>query len=589
MKNNSAFFSATGLSRRDFLTALGIAGGAIIAPKGMLAAISSERKLRIGVVSDVHIDGESGELWKWKKAIKHFNAVGVDAVAVAGDITNWGKIIEFRSFAKAWFNEFPDNTRSDGGKVDHVFILGNHDVWMNPTLRSHYGNDEDKIKESILIYNREKIWKELFNEDYSGFFVKDIKGYKFIGSHWRLNSDRPLVEGGEKCYYEAKELPGYLKEHADELGKTKPFFFVQHLHPKNTCHGKEAWWPDNGHYTTEVLSAFPNAVCFSGHSHKPLTDERAIWQGGFTSFGTCSLSYSSSLYGVGGRSSHGVESDKRGYGRGYVNSGYVIDVHDGFLAVKRLDFNSMRPLGDDWIVPVPVKPEPEFAFAPRAKAKRPPAYKTQPKVEVTPAKNKKGEDILHMSFDAVAQGDKAHSRVYAYEVTMRNRKDTATRVVTVRSPAAEMPFEFEPSKVVSDFKADATYLFESDFFIRPIDCFYNRAEGDKNAPKCIAIFGGNDLISEEAIAERKQWSKQYGVEFDVFVGDENYSDRIKKALNLRKAYHGYVIFSDATKESNKKVYVASVEAFDRIKKWYPNIPAVRGRDRNKIAELLAKI
>jgi hypothetical protein len=194
-----------------------------------------------------------------------------------------------------------------------------------------------------------------------------------------------------------------------------------------------------------------------------------------------------------------------------------------------------------------------------------------------------------MSFDAVAQGDKAHSRVYAYEVTMRNRKDTSTRVVTVRSPAAEMPFEFEPSKVVSDFKADATYLFESDFFIRPIDCFYNRAAGDKNTPKCIAIFGGNDLISEEAIAERKQWSKQYGVEFDVFVGDENYSDRIKKALNLRKAYHGYVIFSDATKESNKKVYAASVEAFDRIKKWYPNIPAVRGRDREKIAELLAKI
>jgi hypothetical protein len=57
-------------SRRDFFSTLGIASGAFIAPKGMYAALAPERKLRMGVVSDVHISFSSPELWKWKKALK---------------------------------------------------------------------------------------------------------------------------------------------------------------------------------------------------------------------------------------------------------------------------------------------------------------------------------------------------------------------------------------------------------------------------------------------------------------------------------------------------------------------------------------
>ncbi len=49
---------------------LGIASGAFIAPKGIYAALEPERKLRMGVVSDVHISFSSPELWKWKKALK---------------------------------------------------------------------------------------------------------------------------------------------------------------------------------------------------------------------------------------------------------------------------------------------------------------------------------------------------------------------------------------------------------------------------------------------------------------------------------------------------------------------------------------
>ena len=44
-------------SRRDFLAMITAASGAFVAPKGMYAALSPDRKLRFGVVSDVHIAG----------------------------------------------------------------------------------------------------------------------------------------------------------------------------------------------------------------------------------------------------------------------------------------------------------------------------------------------------------------------------------------------------------------------------------------------------------------------------------------------------------------------------------------------------
>ena len=42
-------------SRRAFLSMLSAATGAFAAPKGLYAALSPERRLRLGVVSDVHI------------------------------------------------------------------------------------------------------------------------------------------------------------------------------------------------------------------------------------------------------------------------------------------------------------------------------------------------------------------------------------------------------------------------------------------------------------------------------------------------------------------------------------------------------
>lgn len=556
-------------SRRDFLAMLTAASGAFIAPKGMYAALSPDRKLRIGVLSDVHITEVDGELWKWKKALKHFRDVKVDCVVVAGDLANLGLVVELESFAKAWFEVFPNDKRPDGEKVERVFVMGNHDQsdWGhrkkpeyavkdesgNPKVDKdgNYVIDEESYRAKHIYWTKETLWPRLFGEPYTPFFARNVKGYWFLGSHWRNGGM------GGKHDYEAVELPGYLKEHEAELKGNKPFFFVQHLHPKRTCHGGDAWWPDCGRNTTDVLSAFPNAVCFSGHSHKPLTDERAVWQGGFTSFGTCSLSYSSSLGGGVFSAAVPPNGGKR-IGRDNCNAGYVIDVHDGFLAVRRMEFSKMNPLGDDWIVPVPVNPAaPEFAFASRAAAKKPPAYAKMPEVKFEDVKVTKNDgtvvDMLQISFPAVPQGDKSFSRVYAYEITMRKKDGTGAFVRTVRSAACDNAISLEPDRVCWNINPEFQYVKECDFDIVPIDCFRNRA---KRKCPLIAVFGGSSSCSLEATPAKKVWQKTFGADVDTFsMVDEgvasvdkaqNAFSRLREVTKHGKAHNVYVLWCEAS-------------------------------------------
>lgn len=69
--------------------------------------------------------------------------------------------------------------------------------------------------------------------------------------------------------------------------KDRPFFHVQHCHPKGTC-GAKPGAPDP---LTEFMSQFGNLVCFSGHTHNSLEDDRSFWSGAFTSVNTATLQH----------------------------------------------------------------------------------------------------------------------------------------------------------------------------------------------------------------------------------------------------------------------------------------------------------
>lgn len=455
-------------SRRDFLGLLGLAGGAFAAPAGFCAAIAPERRLRLGVISDVHLQFEHayGELWKLERALSWFREEQVDAVVIPGDIAENGLISEMEAFAKVWYGFFPEDRLDGRKKVERLFIFGNHDanvVWRIPKM---FPNDEEAQKKAILKYNAEAAWKRCFNEEWKPWYEKEVNGYTFLCSHWRPSG---------KNVDEFLELPEYLKANAAKLGKTKPFFVVKHSHPVSTCHGKDALWcHDRGVGTTNALKDFPNAVCLSGHSHTTLTDEKAVWQDSFTSIGCSSLCYATH----GRFRSYARPPEDHPWGittkdmGGDCHHGMMIDVHDGFLTVRRREFKYNRPLGEDWIVPVPATPENAITFKKRAAAKHPPAYKTAPKVEVKDTD--KGQTLV---FAAVPQGDKAFTRVIGYDVIATNKDDKVKPLTfTFTTAGFLMPVELEPSTVLFDvpagtFKNPADWTFK----VVPFDSFDTRA------------------------------------------------------------------------------------------------------------------
>ncbi|MDD3545408.1 MAG: DUF4838 domain-containing protein [Kiritimatiellae bacterium] len=113
-------------------------GLAASAPLGV-HAVTGAAPRRLGVLSDIHISTPEcvahddhakdclGTLEPFERALAYFREKGVDAVVIAGDLTEFGLVDELKAVASVWKRVFPDNRGLDGEKVEKLFILGNHD------------------------------------------------------------------------------------------------------------------------------------------------------------------------------------------------------------------------------------------------------------------------------------------------------------------------------------------------------------------------------------------------------------------------------------------------------------------------------
>ena len=111
------------MTRRDFVvSAVATAGVSLVLP-----ATEDARRLRVGILSDIHVEGRK-KAGLFEKALRYFDAEKVDAVLVSGDLTVHGRLSEHRLVAETWFKVFPDDRRSDGTKIERIFITGNHDL-----------------------------------------------------------------------------------------------------------------------------------------------------------------------------------------------------------------------------------------------------------------------------------------------------------------------------------------------------------------------------------------------------------------------------------------------------------------------------
>ena len=161
----------------------------------------------------------------------------------AGDIGDEGSYFAFKTYQSVIDEVFGED------KPVTQTIMGNHDYWSENDL---FASDHIRAFEKAL---GQSPWTHYV-----------VNGYHFIGASPN--------NGSMSCGYKltskwlARELEKASKDTPD-----KPIFVMTHNQPKDTCYGSEDWGDSS---LNEVMSKYPNAVIFSGHSHDSILDERSI-------------------------------------------------------------------------------------------------------------------------------------------------------------------------------------------------------------------------------------------------------------------------------------------------------------------------
>ena len=411
---------------------------------------SGEPRLRFGVVSDIHIAFRAGpgeaetqrnnEL-TFVRALEWFRDQGVDGVVVAGDMADHGIVDQLAMVAEAWNRVFPGDRAPDGRRVERLFVYGNHDLGGVPYAKGMFkGKSDAEIAAEIIYPDPKAAWERVFHEPFEPIWTKEINGYRFVGAHWW--SSQGCRGKGEKFN---DGVADWYAAQAKSIDPSLPFFHIQHPHPLDTCYGPWAWGRDIG-LSTKALSDFQNAVAFSGHSHYPLTDERSVWQGAFTSVGTSSLRYTgmpynefpgegfvnSSTGGPGAREAEAAKLQPRLPNPYDCRQGMLWSVYGDRIVARRREFMSGLDVGEDWVLPLPSAEPRPFAFAERAKKIGRPKFKEgaalrieRVKAKTRGAKSKgKAPEIKSAEKDCIrvvvpAAAAKDGARVYYFEVAAK--------------------------------------------------------------------------------------------------------------------------------------------------------------------------
>ena len=206
-------------------------------------SVVTTKELRIGILSDIHTNTPPvyNPLERFEKALRFFQQKGVDGVMITGDLLDTYSLVGIEDIQSIWLDVFPNNTNPlTGEHVEPLFVYGNHDEGMVA----------------------QEVWFDELGE-FEEAWIKEIKGYQFVGVHFSKEAGAEVQK---------------LLEKAQEASTDKPFFFAQHVPTEGTVIGGYATYGGYEIPLQDALKRAYNCVVFTGHTHVPITDERAIWQ-----------------------------------------------------------------------------------------------------------------------------------------------------------------------------------------------------------------------------------------------------------------------------------------------------------------------
>ena len=323
--------------------------------------------LRIGILSDIHV---SSVTWgdqqheRFEKALLFFKNKGVDGVLISGDLqenteldiamTNIEEVVDI------WFEVFPDNINDlTGEHVEPMFIYGNHDKSL---VEAQY-------------------WPERLGT-YEASWIKEIKGYQFVGVHYTE---------------EWSDLATANASKAEVLSEDKPFFFTQHQPIMETLYGCNEGLQGTGRPMYDILRKYENCVVFSGHTHIPITDERSIWQSNskkapqFTAVNCATINYGWLLGDVGSYNVTG-DSDDTQQGMYMIVDGsqvtlerysfYDMEIQYNADGTNSVDAEKAASLGEPWTFDATQKKDRPYDYEDRQEQAHQPVFEEGAQLEI---------------------------------------------------------------------------------------------------------------------------------------------------------------------------------------------------------------
>lgn len=363
-----------------------------------------------------------------------------------------------------------------GTGIVPLMLTGNHDfegwAYKDMTLDMHlHGRSED---DALSRRGMKGTWSDVFAEDYSEFRVRTVNGYSFVSVEWQ----------GESRGENETRAAEWLEAHRASLATGRPFFFLRHQPFPGTVSSSVG--RPGSRVLVEKLMTFPNAVAFTGHTYWTLTDERSIWQGGFTAVSVPSMSYTTIPYGYENGSDLRTNETKMGMPRIPARAelkeaqGFLVRVYPSCLVIERHDFVVDRDIAAPWVVPLPQKGNPHlwpFAFDSRARLSPVPAFPDACRVRTRTVnadmRNGRWGLLVALSFPA-AHG--CGGRVFDYEICVEGPGGESLAVKRYVSPSFHKDVSEEPSE--QEFLFDGMALPETGRFRFAVvgrNCFGGRS------------------------------------------------------------------------------------------------------------------
>lgn len=279
---------------------------------------AEEIRLNFAAIADIHMTDEFARVQVLKCGLWDMDHAydDLDALVLAGDLTDNGRVEQYENLKKAFEPYSPAK--------EIIMAVGNHDTWTDE-------NDAyEPAKENFIKYSKEITGRELTE----CYFTTQINGYTFIV----MASEDTHTD----AYISDTQLQ-WLREEMDKASeKDLPVFVISHW-PLAESHGLPETWGDDEpelldgsfgdqNYEVEaILKDYENVFFITGHLHNGFVNEAQENFYGYVSVESDgsfhSINLPSFMYmGIRGRVMNGC--------------GYSIEVYEDEVLVRARSFTS---------------------------------------------------------------------------------------------------------------------------------------------------------------------------------------------------------------------------------------------------------